>query len=503
MPRKLVVTAAVAAVASVLTAAPALAVSGGTPAAAGSYGFVAKISMAGRSCTGALIAPLWIATAADCFPANPQGGLPAVATAVTVGAHTAQVVTLVARADRNLTLAKLDTRITDVTPVAVRGTAPSVGESLRVAGYGRTETDWVPDTFHTNTFSVAGNDATTVALTGTNGSDTCRGDAGGPAFTESGGVVQLVGVNSTSWQHGCLGVTETRQGTTDVRTDDIAAWITQQTGPAQVTCTPAAVWDARADGSLWRYQHNDPAGGTVNWVKPQSSVGSGWLGRTLAGPGGVVWDIHKKTDGSDPSNDGDLKRWVWNGQSWSGGDQVGSGWQLYLNPANANQVTVDSQGRIYQIDAAGALRVFIWNTATNSWVNGAGQVLDTNWGQYNSITAAGDGVLYARTADGHLYRYQYSIANNIWQERAEPEGTGWQIFPEIFSPGADILYGRGATGPDPVTGATVPVVRWYRNDDNTNTWSANLPDGRGKVAGTGFYYDLHVSADPSACTVAH
>ncbi|HKN50987.1 MAG TPA: trypsin-like serine protease, partial [Amycolatopsis sp.] len=230
-----------AAVGGVLTAASASAISGGTPAADGTYGFVAKISMDGRACTGALLNPEYVITSADCFPENPQGGAPAKATTATVGrtnlagtsGHVVKVTNLVTRADRGVVLAKLDTLITDVTPIALGTTAAANGESLRVAGYGRTNNEWVPDWLHTATMSVASSTPTTFALTGD--VDTCKGDSGGPAFRETNGRAELVGINSTSWQHGCLTVTETRQGSTETRTDDIAGWINQQIQPQTVS----------------------------------------------------------------------------------------------------------------------------------------------------------------------------------------------------------------------------------------------------------------------------
>jgi secreted trypsin-like serine protease len=97
-----------------------------------------------------------------------------------------------------------------------------------VAGYGRTATEWVPGRLHAAPFTVQSVTAATLALTGAAG-DTCKGDSGGPAFRESGGQAELVALNDTSWQHGCLGETGTNQGSYEVRVDDLGDWITQQT----------------------------------------------------------------------------------------------------------------------------------------------------------------------------------------------------------------------------------------------------------------------------------
>src|SRR5262249_33251148 len=96
-PRRLVAVTTVAMVGSALVAMPGLAISDGTPAATGGHDFVAKINTVGCACTGALVSPTWIMTAAG---------------------HVAHVVNLVPRTDRNLMLAQLDTPITDIAPVA-------------------------------------------------------------------------------------------------------------------------------------------------------------------------------------------------------------------------------------------------------------------------------------------------------------------------------------------------------------------------------------------------
>ncbi|HEX8864891.1 MAG TPA: RICIN domain-containing protein, partial [Lentzea sp.] len=103
------------------------------------------------------------------------------------------------------------------------------GEVLRVAGFGRTATEWVPDRPRTGQFTVTATTATTTQVVGNNGADTCKGDAGGPAFREVSGTPQLVGLSSTSWQHGCLAVTETRQGSTEARVDDLGPWVQSTT----------------------------------------------------------------------------------------------------------------------------------------------------------------------------------------------------------------------------------------------------------------------------------
>ncbi|OXM60338.1 trypsin-like serine protease [Amycolatopsis vastitatis] len=235
-PKRVAALAVTLLAGGLLTAVPADAVSGGTAATAGAYPYAAKLTADGRACGGALVEPDLVLTAASCFPENPQGGVPAKATTATVGRTTlsgtggrvAQVTNVVVRADRDVALARLGTPITDIAPIPLSTIPVLSGEQLSLAGYGRTDSEWVPDTLHVGRFTVPSSTATTLALTGTNGTDACRGDAGAPIFRDAGGRTDVLAVTSTSWQHGCFGETTTRQGTTAARIDDIAGWIRQQ-----------------------------------------------------------------------------------------------------------------------------------------------------------------------------------------------------------------------------------------------------------------------------------
>ncbi|MFI2709089.1 FG-GAP-like repeat-containing protein [Micromonospora sp. NPDC018662] len=231
---------AVVVVAALAAATPAQAVSGGTAVPDGAYPYLTKVAVGGpdpRACTGALVDPGWVVTARSCFEAAGPltgAGAPANPTTATIGrtdlTGTAGVVVpvtrLVPHPTRNVVMARLATPVPDITPVRIGGAAPAVGDVLRLLGYGRTGTVWVPDRPHSTTVEVTGVSATTVAVQGQSGqADPCKGDAGGPALREAAGQAELVAVHDTSWQHGCLGVTETRQGAVEARLDDLAGWV--------------------------------------------------------------------------------------------------------------------------------------------------------------------------------------------------------------------------------------------------------------------------------------
>ncbi|NHD18792.1 trypsin-like serine protease, partial [Actinopolyspora sp. BKK2] len=240
--------------ATALAGLPAQAVSGGQQVPDGSYGFLAKVDVGDqRSCSGALIAQRWIVTAASCFAADPAepttvpAGEPATPTTATIGrsdltgqtGQVAEVIDLVPRTDRNLVLAQLDTAVSGITPVPVSATAAAQGDTVRSAGYGRTATDWTPTTAHTGTFSVESVSAGSASVLGsTEQSSICKGDAGGPVLRQVNDTVELVGINSNSWQHGCFGEDTTKRGATIARTDNITGWI--NSGMLAPTATPAS-----------------------------------------------------------------------------------------------------------------------------------------------------------------------------------------------------------------------------------------------------------------------
>lgn len=229
---------AVAATTVTAAPAPAHALAGGAPANEEEYSFVAKIYGSERMCTGALIDPQWLISASTCFAEDPSQGheIPAgepvqsfrarIGSPDLTGGYYRDIVELVPRGDRDVVLAKLDEPVLDIAPLSISTTMPTDGEILHVAGHGRTATEWYPGQLHTSTFSVASTSATTVALSpATADAAICKGDAGGPALRETADGFELVAINSASWQHGCLGETETRTGAVDTRLDNIADWL--------------------------------------------------------------------------------------------------------------------------------------------------------------------------------------------------------------------------------------------------------------------------------------
>ncbi|TDE47921.1 trypsin-like serine protease [Nonomuraea mesophila] len=264
--RALVALAVGGVVCATLPAVPALGIVGGSAVPADGYGFVANVMVgdAVRGCSGALIDPEWIVTAKSCFAegSTPVAiGPPPLPTTVTVGrvdlttvdaGQTRGVIHVVSHPARDLLLAKLAAPVTEVAPVRVSATAPTAGEVLQVAGFGRTATEWVPHRLRTAPFSVKTVDGGAIEIAGDPSAPAtiCRGDAGGPALRGVATGPELVALHTASWQAGCLDTdaSEARTSATETRLDDVRDWVRQTVrGGAFVRlATSATVLDTRS-----------------------------------------------------------------------------------------------------------------------------------------------------------------------------------------------------------------------------------------------------------------
>jgi hypothetical protein len=216
--------------------------------------------------------------------------------------------------------------------------------------------------------------------------------------------------------------------------------------PPTRRCVPpqTSVFAAENGGRLWRYPLNAPGSASSTW-SAHSQVGNGWhaYARVIGGPGGQGHGI----------NASGLYRYRWTSSGWeqtngSSAQRISTDFTQYATASFRNKITIDERGDFYAVDAEGRLRTYRYDEAAGGWTF-SGRLLDTGWGRFNLVVAAGQGVLYTRDAtDGRLFRYRYDADSQRWIDYQRQVGGDWNIFGKgVFSAGGDTLFGIEPTGP--------------------------------------------------------
>ena len=439
--RPLVLAAAVM-VASGLVGAPAQAVSLGEPATTARYGFVAKLQIGpvgdgGRSCTGALVASRWVLTAKSCFAATAgavSAGAPPTATTVTVGRpDLTQQTGVVVRAtellphpDRDVVLVRF-AAAAPVTPAVLSARPPVVGDTLTVAGFGRTATEWVPQQLHAAPFTVSAVAPTTLDIDAVSGASTCKGDSGGPALLPTG---ELVAIHAASWQRNCLGETSTRAGSVETRVDDIRDWI-----EGHVAEPPAKPLAYVRDGEQHIFARSADSGlHHWSWIPGTGRGHDVWATGVGGDPTGYALgsQLHAYARGTD----GRLYHWV-----GAPGAAVRREMWADAIAGNPTSYATATQQHVYARGTDGRLYHWVWQSGSGvrreTWGEGVA-------GDPVAYVAGGAHHVWARDTGGQLRHWVWESGQGVRQELWT---GGLSDDPGVYLAGSEHhILGRGDDG---------------------------------------------------------
>jgi hypothetical protein len=495
------------------------------------------------TCTGTVISPTKILTAAHCTTDYPEGDIQVIAgrnklsdtTSGTVygvsNVWVPQTYNIAAQYDNPSTTAPLDdvavlTLKTPVDPAYApynlvgQGdqTPYAAGTDAVIAGYGITSNDdgALPGVLYKATIQTQSDSTCTstasslgasydssrmicagVAPTttgGTDGIDTCRGDSGGPLFVN--GVEAAI----TDWGSETCGSSYGFYERMSYYNTAIGKDVSRTNMPVNLDFSGDGHSDLlfrSPDGSLGEisgagFVINSSAygnlGGISDW-KPLDSTGWGGFKKLFRV---TNWNGDHTESIFAMTSTGLLYQYKTDGAGKFVGSkvQIGSGWTMFNDIMVTNNWLGDGRPNLIGRTPTGDLILYTSN-GTGGWTNSHGTKIGSGWGSFNTIITPGNWrglgqALIGRTSTGDLRLYESNGAGGWLNTKGTLIGTGWNGLPTFLSPGD----WNGDNLIDLIGVASNGNMTLYRTDG-----SGHWLNGHGDPMTTGFWLDNGPNSD--------
>ena len=158
-----------------------------------------------------------------------------------------------------------------------------------------------------------------------------------------------------------------------------------------------------------------------------------------------------------------------NGHFKGSATQIGTGWTIFNTIVVTNNWMGDGRPNLMGRTATGDLIVYTSN-GSGGWVNAHGTKIGTGWNIFNTILTPGNWrgngqSLIGRTTTGDLRLYESNGHGGWLDSHGTKIGSGWNTFPTFFSPGD----WNGDNLIDLVGISSTGAMKLYRTN-GTGTW---------------------------------
>ncbi|MEH1012452.1 serine protease [Micromonospora sp. CPCC 206060] len=431
------------------------------------------------TCTGTVLSPTKVLTAAHCTVDYPFGTSWVIAGRTNLDDETAGFVarvattwthqgynlaaqyagTALAPVDDVSVLTLKDALPATYTPVSLSGQgdqAPyTAGTSAEIVGYGMSDpndggsagilhkgtVEMKSNTDCSSSYGAAYDANRMICAAGstTPTTDTCHGDSGGPIFVAG----KQVGI--TSWGKDPCGTTPGVYERLSYYNSSISSDLNKH-GLVNLDWTGdghSDLFTRGPDGILHFFTgsglSSDGYGGINGYSKLNSwgsFAGYNKLFRTYN------WNDDKTPSMMARDGAGNLYQWKTDGEGTiiGGRTQIGSGWGSFTDIMVTNNWTGDGRPNLMGRKADGTLVLYTSNGA-GGWLNPKGTVIGTGWNSFNVVLTPGswlgDGKqsLIGRRPTGELILFNSDGVGGWSNPKGTQIGSGWGGFPVFLSPG--------------------------------------------------------------------